>query len=382
LIPQLKRDTMWGSLATVLFILFFASISVALPFSKGCYATWNQDQPLPQQITQNLGIVGILLVVPWDSVETLPGNYNWTVTSTRVEEAKSAQLVVSLNLITSPLAAPDYIKNSPQVVKINFTDTNQFHPQFCKTTQLSAFWDATFHANKIKLIQDAGKTFASNPTVVAVHASFANLRTDDWLVPHFKGTVPGCSTEVDDVKSLLLAGYKTNLVTQVGKEIITAWAQAFPSQVLKLPLGMTSKDLDNDGTQSYQAETITNWAFSQYPDRFFVQMNSLNTARVTLDQLKQENPGPNAYDYLYKILSQHPMALQMVAAAENGGKDGCRQNNGKSPCPPVQVAQQSIDIALTYYTHSLEFWTIDSSVVELRQLMLNATLVMGGNPRK
>ena len=225
---------------------------------------------------------------------------------------------------------------------------------------------------KKKFIEKLGERYSGNPSVVAVTVSFVNAMTNDWFIPHFIGRIG--NTEVNQVEDWLKIGYTHEKMLRVGVETIETWAESFPNQVLKLPLGVTREDLD--GSKTRLAEEIISYGYENYPDRFYVQVNALCPNLPSPDELVDIIEGEPLY--LLKLLVEHTpnIGLQLLAAASNWYKDDCRLNNREYPCYPRIVLLESIEKALTYDPSYIEYWMEDGGNKRLESIIEYATSAM------
>lgn len=356
-------------------------------YPRGSYAMWPARTPLSPAVIANNGIVGILLAVAWDDIEgKADETFDWTAVDARVGEAEKGGLAVALTLSASLENAPPWLLANPAVQTIGLVDTNRYHKSFCKEQKLPVFWDPTFHAQRLDFVRRAGARYAGKPAVAALMTSFANTHTGDWSVPHFVGML-GCPTgklPLDQVKQWRDAGYTTEKMLTVGKQVLDATAEAFPTQALKLPIAQTHDDLD--GNRWALAASAIAYADSRpYAARFFVQINRIHTGSPlatdpAVDAATMADRGNDLY--LFGMIKRHDgRGLQMLSAASLADKDGCRQNDGKSPCPPVDVLKKSVDIAMSYAPRFFEYWQGDSVDPALAAILTDATVRMGGMPR-
>jgi len=197
--------------------------------------------------------------------------------------------------------------------------------------------------------------------------SFANAFTNDWCVPHSVGDF--CGRNMDQVRTWINKGYSTSKMFKAGQRTIDAWASAFPTQALKLPIQVTDERLD--GTASNLAEMIADYGFLTYPDRFFVQLNSLCAAIPYSDSPGVVNADPNSYGSILKILTRYPnrIGFQMLAGASTADEDNCRQNGGVSPCPVVDVLMESVKKGLSYQPSYIEYCYQDMENTDLQVVL-------------
>ena len=356
--------------ASILVVLFGpGSPARAQDYTVGSYGMWNAQWAWGPGVLENPGIVGILLTRPWNEVEIAEEQYDWSRIDARIAEASASGLKVALSISASPLNAPGWIQSAPGAITIPWLDTGT-----CTVRRVPVFWDPGFHGAKRRLIRAMGRRYSRNPTVVGVMAAFANFRTNDWYVPHAVVSSGPCGVELDQVQEFLDAGYTTQRMLRIGRDIIGDTARAFPDQIIKLPIGTTHRRLDESA--SYLAESILSYAYGnrKFGHRVCAQLNSLNTLRPTASELAGLQLSPNSFHYIYRLLRGRPLVgLQMVNAAALGGNNGCQQNGGNVPCDPVAVLDHSVDLGVSYRPLFLEFWTDDSTDPVLAPVLQRAT---------
>ena len=327
-------------------------------------------------VLQNPDVIGILIGTSWRDIEDSEGVFDWSRLDERIDQATAAGKAVTLNLFAGGRNTPDWVKQLPGVELYSFIDTSPYHSTYCQEDTMPVFWDPVFLEKKKAFIRAAGERYADNPDIVGVMVSFANANSNEWHVPHAVGDV--CDTQVDQVQDWLDAGYTTTKMLDAGKETIDAWADAFPGQALKLPIAPTHRDLDGSITEL--AELIVDYGYATYPDRFFAQMNGLSTKIPYADDPDIVNAIPDTPPYFMKLLLDHSpqIGLQMLAGASNGDTDNCRLNGKKSPCPPVDVLQETVEIGLSYHPSYIEYWYVDAENPELRPVLQYANQMMEG----
>jgi hypothetical protein len=169
-------------------------------------------------------------------------------------------------------------------------------------------------------------------------------------------------------------------MVQIGKDVLTTAAAAFPNQAIKLPIGQNDAAMDPDKTTTQMADDIVAFArASPFANRFYGQKNLINTASPYASDPTLSTADPNSNDYLLNVLKgmSPQMGLQMVSSATGGTNDGCRQNAHVSPCDDaVAVLSTSIAISLSYKPTYLEFWTSDASNTSLYGQFQSATAAM------
>lgn len=341
-----------------------------LTFPKGSYAQ-APSHNIPLSILENPGIIGIHMKASWKSIETSGGVYDWSELDDGINKVTTYGKKVSLNLYAGGINTPEWVLSNPDVQLFTFLDTNKYHSSYYKDISIPVFWDPVFLEKKINFIQAAGERYANDPNVVATMVSFANAMSNEWHIPHHVGEI--CGKEIDQVQDWLDAGYTHEKMLQTGKTTIDAWAQSFPNQYLKLPIAPTDERLD--GTMTQLAEDIVDYAYQEYPNRFFIQANGLCTKAPYADDPSVTGATSGSLMYLLKLIADHSpnVGLQMLTAASNGWKDHCRQNGGEWPCLPEEVLFESVNIGLSYNLQFLEYWEEDAKNEKLQPILKYAT---------
>jgi len=102
-------------------------------------------------------------------------------------------------------------------------------------------------------------------------------------------------------------------------------------------------------------------------------MNGLSVKIPASNDPLVVNATPDSPAYLMKMLLDHSpqIGLQMLVNAFNGDKDDCRLNGRISPCSPIDVLQESVEIGLSYHPAFIEYRHEDAENPELRPVIRN-----------
>jgi hypothetical protein len=361
---------------------------------SGSYAMKTTEATL-----NNPEITGTLISITWQKIQPCKkgtkgtsceeGDYDWSQIDKELKLAKAAGKQVTLNIQAGGAQTPDWVRNIKGVQLISFLDTNKFRKSSCDTFSMPVYWDPVFLEKKRALIAELGKRYGSNPDIRGVMIQSVQTFANDWYLPRMQSTREVCPGNPDEnqIAKWIEIGYSTEKMYGAGKETIDAWATAFPKKALNYPIHRTDEQLDS--TPSELTEKIVDYGYGAYPDRFFVQVNTLKTSTpfATDKKITQAGPDDSADDYyILQILTRHPnhIGFQMAAAATNGplskdeGGDGCRQNNGENPCDPKTVLQNSVEIALSYKPAYIEFWQEDAENPELQDVLKYANQGIAG----
>jgi hypothetical protein len=342
------------------------SASGVFAYPPGCYSGWAASAgPIPSSLVDNPGVVGIAVTADWSELEPDHDNgFAWTDFDARVAEVKAAHKKVIIGITASAAKAPAWLYADPSVETFQVDDPNPNHGNGIIT--VAAFWDPIFHAQKQELIRAAGARYAGDRDVVGFMTAFANYYTDDWGMP----------------VEFLDHGYGYDEMIQIGHDILSTTADAFPNQAIKLPIGQNLGQFDPDKATTDMAVDIVDWALgSSFGNRFFAQKNLINATSPEANDPAVDQAPKSSNDYLLKVLRDMTpqMGLQMVASATDGPNDGCRQNGGNTPCTDVSgVLAQSIAVSLSYRPTYLEFWTSDATNSDLYGQFASATAAMSG----
>lgn len=314
-----------------------------------------------------------VLDASWKNLEPQEGIYNWEKLDRRIEEAVVCGKKISLNIMAGGINTPQWLFDNYSIQTFTFIDTNKYHKSYLQNITIPVFWDSIFLEKKINFIGELGKRYTNNSNIVAVTVSFANAMTNDWNVPHYVDKING--GKIDQVEDWLNAGYTHEKMLHAGMLTIDAWAKAFPNQCLKLPIGITHEELD--GSKTKLAEDIVKYAYEKYSNRFFIQINGLCTKAPYAYDENVTNTLPGEPFYLLKLLAEHSpnVGLQMLAAASNWYKDGCRLNGGEFNFPR-KVLFNAVNIGLSYNPCFIEYWGEDAINSRLKSIIKYATDAM------
>ncbi|OYT53775.1 MAG: hypothetical protein B6U72_04845 [Candidatus Altiarchaeales archaeon ex4484_2] len=145
-------------LTSICLLILSAGITLAeYNYTDGSYAMWDSTDPIPPEIINNPGVVGVLTGARWFEIEPEEGVYDWSKLDAKISQAEQAGFKVTLKIQASPAWAPDWLRNNPGVQKINVVDINPYHEMsYCKELSYPVFWDSIFHEKKKELIREAG----------------------------------------------------------------------------------------------------------------------------------------------------------------------------------------------------------------------------------
>jgi hypothetical protein len=375
------RGRLWGGVGAILLSIPVLAGPAPAAYPRGCYAMWPYYRPLPGTVLENPGLVGVYLQFVWSDIEPEDGRFNWTKLDARMAEAEGAGLATVLSIRADLTHAPRWLLDDPRVRKVTLIGTNRYRDTFGKTAALPVFWDSTYHERRLRFIRAVARRYAERPSLAAVTVAFANVDTDDWGFPHedAREIARLLNVRYDNQQAWVQAGYTTEAIERVGREVIDTTARAFPRQCLKLPIGIHGRALEGEKV----LRDILQYARARYEGRFFIQVSRLDTGVPEARDPQIGTARPYSRYDLYRFVNEWSphCGLQMFGAATLGDRDSCRQNQGQKPCPAAPVLERSLAIAASYKPAFIEVWAEDCSNPELAPLFAPVTHALGGRPR-
>lgn len=405
--------------------------AVTLPYPRGAYgmlgltdqissstSTCSYTTTSEQLLQQNMGLVGILLDVPWSSLETTSTSIDWTSGAglefvDRVQEAQVCGFAVAIEM-------PTMLNNLPQWVYTNVNNGGIYSQivtlgsYTCSTPctgTAPVFWDATFNTERISFYQAVATEISTLPAavrnnIVAVLIDPFGVESDDWEVNLLASELTGPSATV----SPSTPAYSNSLMLSAAQTLISGAASAFPHLNIKVPIQVSP--VVTPDSNMMLATDVLNWAYRYFPvGSFYGQVNHLHGNSP--DGCSGALPCAISGDATLNLLAQYgPIGLQDAGAVINGASDSpsCRQN-GTSPCQPspcdpssnygtptyAMVLGNSVATMDTYSPAFWEVWkgdaitqtnpgttcTISSSdQTDMDTVFTNATISLGGNSRR
>ncbi len=313
----------------------------AQTFVPGNYANRPSEAVLQQQT-----VVGVLVSARWKDMEPQQGVYDWRRLDASVARVAQAGKVVVLNVMTSGVNVPQWLRTSPRVSTFTFEAMNPHQPIYGQRFTVPVYWDAAYLEAKRAFVQALGARYAQHPAVVGVMASFVGTVNNDWFIP---------SQATED---LLRAGYTSERMLAAGEATLDMWAEAFPRQALKLPVG---KSLPDGGhSQTWLAAQMMAYGYAHYPERFYAQINGACTALPAAESPEVQQAPDGTLFYLLKLFRRHPhqVGFQMLCDATH---HAARLDKGHvceaeaSSC----AFSQTLTRVLTYAPYYIEYWHED-----------------------
>src|SRR5438034_1560214 len=336
---QTLRFNIPQSICLVMIGLISVAEATVPPIPKGIFSMpASEAGGFPDQILNDPRIVGLDLGDQWPDIEATEGVYDWSSIDGELAKAEAHGKKCLLGITSGGLNVPDWLLANSNVQTFTFIDTNPYHSTYGEELTIPVFWDPTFLAKKIALIQAAGAHYAGHSNIVIVACAFANATTGDWNIPDAP----------EDIAHWLAAGYTTELMVNAGEMIIDATMAAFPNQNVVLPIGRGVGDLDP--TLDYLSETVVDYATTTY-GRFIT--SRFNLAATTQDP----SDSTSSLDNWQVLFDQCPnVAAQMLW---NVSGDTTYRMNGGIPGDKETILLDAVTIGADYGMQYQEIYLMD-----------------------
>jgi hypothetical protein len=360
MVNRTETFSAWASLCLVMIGLISVAEATVPPIPKGIVSTPAiETHGFPDQILNDTRIVGLDIGDQWQNIETTEGVYDWSSIDSALATAEAHGKKVVFTVVSGGVNVPNWLlQNYPDIQTFSFIDTNPYHSTYGETLTIPVFWDPTFLAKKIALIQAAGARYASHSSIVVVGSAFANATTEDWNVP---------DSSVD-VANWLAAGYTTDLMVGAGEAVIDATMAAFPNQNVTMSIARVEGNLDP--TEDYLSQTIVDYATSTY-GRFI-------TAKYSLSATTADPAVSTSQLFNWQVFFDEcpTVATQMLWRVNN---DNTYRMNGGVPGDPATILLNAVTIGTHYGTQYQEIYETDledstlSSTIDAAYALLTAT---------
>ncbi|MEK7635989.1 MAG: hypothetical protein AAB405_02780 [Patescibacteria group bacterium] len=292
-------------------------------------------------ILANPIITGVGIRKSWLNIEETEGNYNWTSLENQLAEAALfPDKKVIFRVVAGGKNTPSWLIS--RVPIFSFIDDNPYHySTYGQTVNVPVFWDPLFLEKKKALTMEAGKKFASHPSIAIIGVSCANTNSDDW-------NMRGKTKEEKD--QWLALGYTAEKLINACKELIDATMTAFPTKLVTMGMAHVPMDSNSKGID-YVPNQVVNYALTTYPERFIVQKNGLSASTPDPISTSELDRWQIIYDNKPRVGGQ--MMWNVTSDST------CRMNNRIAPCDIKKVLKDSITIGAHYGMQYQEIYTAD-----------------------
>lgn len=355
--------------------------------------------PVANAILANMGVIGLVIDVPWDVLQPKPpGIAAFDPLALKelnqiIGEARMATppLAVTLSIRAAEETTPSWVVGQSNPGNLVSTyDLNPAADRTCRYVDAPVPWDTAYEQARENFISELGSTYDGNPAIGAVTIAFSNWWSTDMVIPSNTADEQkaACSqyitstTEPDDEEPKILGiadpggtmqqqlQAVDTLLNNEGRQIVDAAVKAFPNEVIKLAIHEMPV-YDANGT------LLRNFVPYAVSSGIYLQQDSLSATSPTKNMVKGALPG-SGEDYALNLLQAQCPSCTL--------QEGCPYSIGAANCSVqgmtvYQEVNQTIANGLTYNPPVLEFFDEDASNPALGPLFESATTSLGGTPR-
>ncbi len=323
---------------------------------RGIISTSGRRVPIDQDILDNPGVTGFMVLDTWKDIERAEGVFDWTHIDAEVARARAAGKVIRLAIHTGGDSVPDWVStNNPQIKKVisydKFTGARRFD---------LAYWDLDFIRVKSGFYRAIGDRYKDKPVIFAISAAMLEPNTGDWAFP----------VETDEqVRSYLSAGFTEQAFIYAYKALLDNAMRAFTNKYVINAVGHIPKPLADD--QYAAVHEVLDYAYAKYGSRLLVIKGSLNEGVPdTVDLPENHN--------WQTMLRYSPNAVgQFLGSVTN---DSGFKMNGGVPYDSRQnkeIFWSVVEKSKSYNLRWIEIWSIDVLNPELQAGIDAAAKLLG-----
>jgi hypothetical protein len=246
-------------LALLISLLLIAPPGVSKPEPapvKGIFCLMKSMAPMDPSVLRMPCIPGVSIRFTWEDVEPEEGKIDWDYLEHALGQVKRANKKAMVSVLPG-IRSPAWIYKKG-VRTLEFTDNNRYHKSYGRRLRMPLPWDETLIQEWIKFVVQLGKKVDPDDAVVLVHLAGPNTSSLEMHLP--KGENAALVEE---------AGYSREKIVTAWKQVIDAYAKAFPHKDLALHIAVP---LVKDGAM----EEVIQYGISRVGSRFCIQGDFLN----------------------------------------------------------------------------------------------------------
>jgi Beta-galactosidase len=333
-----------------------AGLGWALEVTSGVYSLTPRGTPVADGVLGNPDIAGVSLRLPWEVVEPIEGQYDFSYFVTEMNRIRAAGKKIILRIASGGVSTPRWVFEAGAAT-FTYVDPTPTSPTYGQLITIPVFWDPIYLAKKKAMIAAMGESLRpQSQEVMLIAASCVQTTSDDWVMP----------MTADDIAQWQAIGYTTAKVVQACVEIVDATMAAFPSQNVLMALGRGTNQLDPNA--DYVARVVSDYARANYPGRFYAQKNSLSA--VTPD------PTSTRTLFSWQLLADYWPYIGAQMLWYVSGDTTCRMNGKVQPCDAATVLTRAVEIGAAYGTKYQEIYQKDILDPALRAVMAYAASLL------
>lgn len=234
-----------------LWLAFAPSQAAETP--RGIYVAYGRV--LNENILRAPYLTGVLVRVPWREIEPAEGRYDWSYLHREINLAQRHGKKVTLAVSAGP-NTPDWVYEAGAAA-FRFTFLNPHSPRGGQAARIPLPWDRVFLDKWTRTIAALGREFGGNPGITLVHVTGSSKNGFELQLPEDPmrpraGASAGPWAE---------QGFEGKRFTAAWREIIDAFARAFPDKALDLEVHPVMGD-------SALAAELVDYGYQKYGKRF------------------------------------------------------------------------------------------------------------------
>jgi hypothetical protein len=238
---------------------------------------------IDRAVLNSTNIDGVLMELPWSTIEPSEGSFNWSALDAVLAQAASVGKRVSV-IFGAGWQTPSWVY-ADGAQKFNFIwEQTTWGPKLCSVTSIPVPWDAVYLAKWQTLVEAAGARYDSNSTVASVKITGLNSKTQEIFLPRsVNKTITSGSTSCvsyDDLADWQAVGYTSLKAEAAWQSVIQIFVAAFPQKKLEamlVPGGFPAIDDNGNRFKSGNNQNdevtidIVTRGVSAYPSQFTFQ---------------------------------------------------------------------------------------------------------------
>ncbi len=181
-------------------------------------------------------IDGVVLEVPWSTIEPREGKHLWSSIDSILTQAAAYSKKVSL-VLGAGWQTPSWVY-SDGVRQFKFIwDHSTWGPTLCSVTAIPLPWDITYLAKWSELVSAVGARYASDSRIASVKVTGINSKTEETFLPSsanqkISSGTTSC-TSYDDVANWQASDYTRLKIEAAWQSVMQMFVQAFPDKKLE-----------------------------------------------------------------------------------------------------------------------------------------------------
>jgi len=191
---------------------------------SGVYVLGSEGHSLAalEPYLKNPSIDGFSLRAGWKDIEPQEGTYDWSLFDPLIAEAARQSKKIMLRVLPG-VKTPEWVY-AAGAARFDFTDVNPYHPTAGETLAIPVPWDPVYLKKWLHFVAAFGAKYSGQPAVTIVAITGPSAGGEMHLV------------DKDNAERWHAAGYSDATLADTWKQVIGAFAAAFPRQHLAVAI--------------------------------------------------------------------------------------------------------------------------------------------------